>query len=232
MRHLNIVLGIAAAISGLTTSDAVGAEIQVLQITNGEQIVQISGQIALEDSQKFRKAALSATSASVSLASPGGSVNAAIQIGDIIRDLGMTTVVGRGQYCASACGLIWLAGKRRLLTPTSRLGFHTAYVIRSGQRVGSADGNALIARYIARLDLPQQSFAFATAAGPDDLTWLDRSTRKQSGIELEIIDAERSRNLRPNADEAFWALVTEAGRSPSTATAPAAIASETLASAR
>lgn len=182
------------AISGIVTNGAVGAEIEVLEIDGGKKLISLSGQITPEDGRKFLAAALSGEATLVSLASPGGSINAAIQIGSIVRSKGMTTIVDRGQDCASACGLIWLAGQRRLLTLTSRVGFHTAYVIRNGHRVASADGNALIGRYIARLDLPKQSFAFATAAGPDDLNWLDSSNSEHAGIDREIVEIKGSGN--------------------------------------
>jgi hypothetical protein len=43
-------------------------------------------------------------------------------IGRMIHDKGFDTAITRD--CYSACGLIWLAGKRRALAADAKLGFH------------------------------------------------------------------------------------------------------------
>lgn len=164
------------------------AEITIGESNDGRNYVKISGQISSEDGQKFRALVTSRDAATVVLASPGGSINAAIEIGKTVRLMRMTTIVVRQDYCASACGLIWLAGERRLLTPNARVGFHTTYVYRNGIRLASAVGNAVVGRYIAFLNLPSQAYTFATAAGPDEVNWLDGANKRFSGIELELLE--------------------------------------------
>jgi hypothetical protein len=64
----------------------------------------------------------------VTLTSYGGSINAALQMGDVIRKRGMSTLVSGARTCASACALIWLAGVaepacRESVSASSREGF-------------------------------------------------------------------------------------------------------------
>jgi hypothetical protein len=68
----------------------------------------------------------------VLLSSPGGDLNQAIIMGEIIRDRGLATAVGvanatgevRPAYCASACVLAFAGGKPRYGVKGSMLGVH------------------------------------------------------------------------------------------------------------
>lgn len=59
------------------------------------------------------------------LDSPGGHVQAAIEVAAMIKARGLDTEVARS--CASACTIAFLAGKHRILAPDARLGFHQAH---------------------------------------------------------------------------------------------------------
>jgi hypothetical protein len=73
------------------------------------------------------------------LDSPGGHVQAAMELGATIRRLGMAVVVarpgGRGAYdgnlppgiCYSACVYALMGGKKRVVPPQSRVGVHRMY---------------------------------------------------------------------------------------------------------
>src|SRR5207245_3752324 len=68
----------------------------------------------------------------VLLSSPGGDLNQAILMGEIIRSRGLVTAVGvadasgrvRPAYCASACVLAYAGGKTRYGVEGSMLGVH------------------------------------------------------------------------------------------------------------
>jgi hypothetical protein len=68
----------------------------------------------------------------VLLSSPGGDVNQAMIMGEIIRSRGLVTAVGvadgaehiKPSYCASACVLVYAGGKNRLGVEGSALGVH------------------------------------------------------------------------------------------------------------
>ena len=66
------------------------------------------------------------------LSSPGGDLNQATIMGEIIRSRGLVTAVGipdasgrvKPAYCASACVLVYAGGKTRFGVPGSALGVH------------------------------------------------------------------------------------------------------------
>jgi hypothetical protein len=68
----------------------------------------------------------------VLLSSPGGDLNQALIMGEMIRSRGLTTAVGvadasghvRPAYCASACVLVYAGGKTRYGIEGSMLGVH------------------------------------------------------------------------------------------------------------
>lgn len=68
----------------------------------------------------------------VLLSSPGGDLNQAAIMGEIIRSRGLVTAVGipdasgrvKSAYCASACVLVYAGGKTRFGVPGSALGVH------------------------------------------------------------------------------------------------------------
>jgi hypothetical protein len=68
----------------------------------------------------------------VLMSSPGGDLNQAIIMGEVIRSRGLVTAVGgvdpsghiRPSYCASACVLVYAGGKSRIGVLGSALGVH------------------------------------------------------------------------------------------------------------
>jgi hypothetical protein len=69
----------------------------------------------------------------VRLNSPGGLTLEGMEVGRVIRDASLETLVARGDVCASACALAFLGGTRRYVTGTgvgrrlefgAMLGFH------------------------------------------------------------------------------------------------------------
>ena len=85
----------------------------------------------------------------------GGNLVAEINIGRIIRAKGYETFVANGRQCASACGLIWLAGVRRLGERNARNRLrHAAFIYRAnryGYAVEKGMGNALVGAYLNEL---------------------------------------------------------------------------------
>src|ERR1039458_1850845 len=61
----------------------------------------------------------------VSLAGNGGDVDAAMEVGRVLRRLGVSTVVARGNQCLSPCVFAFMGGNRR--TVAGRIGIHRPY---------------------------------------------------------------------------------------------------------
>jgi hypothetical protein len=101
----------------------------------GRPALAISGTIGAATASWFRErldeAHLGAGDV-ILLSSPGGDLNQAVVMGEIIRSRGLVTAVGVADdsgrigpsYCASACVLVYAGGKTRLGIEGSMLGVH------------------------------------------------------------------------------------------------------------
>jgi hypothetical protein len=115
--------------------------------------------------------------------SPGGALEAALQIGKVIHLKEFDTTVEQGASCASACAYAWLSGKRRYLEKGSRVGFHAAYQYdSSGNTSITGPGNALIGAYLNGLSLSTEALLYITDAGPTEIRWLDVERANKVGI--------------------------------------------------
>jgi len=97
-----------------------------ISVVPGGEIVEIAGSFSWAMPQNF-SATLARTPhvRTIRFNSPGGHIQAAMQIADIIRARGLDTYVPG--FCASACTVAFLAGKGRFLAQDARLGFHQAH---------------------------------------------------------------------------------------------------------
>lgn len=148
----------------------------------------ILGDIVASDAEKFRREAGKHNGAIVLLESDGGSVPAAIEIGEVIRLRAYPTAVINGSTCNSACALIWLAGSPRALSKSGRVGFHAAYSESNGSMKESGAANALVGRYLTLLNLPEKAVLFATTSPPTGMSWLDSSNYSRVGIDVAVMD--------------------------------------------
>ena len=75
------------------------------------------------------------------LESPGGSVSEGVELGRDVSDHGLRTVT---RYeCASACALIFLAGRERVLVGSrAKIGFHQAAFVRNGTKERHCSGRS------------------------------------------------------------------------------------------
>ena len=152
--------------------------------------IAIEGEIEQSDVGKFQDLAIKSSNAVVVLNSPGGYLSPALEIGKIIQVKGFSTYVPPGVTCTSSCALIWVAGSPRMLSTTSRIGFHASYQDDNGAPKETGLGNAIVGRYLTLLNLPEKAVIFATRASPETIQWLDTSKAAEAGIPFETINLE------------------------------------------
>jgi hypothetical protein len=136
-------------------------------------LIWISGALEPGDGLKFRELTAEVSRATVFLVSPGGSVRAAKEIGTRVRLRRFDTVVPSDALCASACGLVWLAGVKRFVAPSAQIGFHAAYRSDDEQKRESGAGNAVVGAYLNELGLPEKAIIFITEQPPNAMNWLN-----------------------------------------------------------
>jgi hypothetical protein len=144
----------------------------------------VSGEIGPAAAGWFRdrldQAHLAAGDAVV-LSSPGGDLNQALIIGEIIRSRGLVTAVGvtdssrhiRPSYCASACVLAYAGGKTRFGVEGSKLGVHRFVALVPGRDpvAETQQTTGIVLNYVTRMGVSSSIVEAMTATR--DVRWLD-----------------------------------------------------------
>jgi hypothetical protein len=185
--------GIAALF--LATGAAQTAEIKVFEAQKPEtgewgRFVIIRGEINKGNADAFSLKALPGfpkQKVFVGLESNGGEAMEALNIGMIIHKRGFNTLVLDNQICASACALIWLAGRTRYAAPKAAIGFHAIYF---GDGNISSGGNALVGVYLRELGLSLKAIRYLTQAPPDGMEWLSAKSAYEYGIKMQVPPGE------------------------------------------
>jgi uncharacterized protein len=131
----------------------------------------------------------------VTLISYGGSAKAGLQISDWIRKRGMSTFVPGDRTCTSACALIWLAGRPRMVGDNPYIGFHAIFNPKTRQETGT--GNAVVGAYLRDLGLGYDAIAFMTRAGPTSVEWLTPDRAKEFRVAWAMLQSPRAIPIPP-----------------------------------
>jgi hypothetical protein len=160
------------------------------QDARGRTFIDVVGKIELHDDILFSAKAAGQKNVVVTLVSPGGKTYAAIKIGEAVRENGMTTYVPADGICASACAIIWLAGKHRAIDSGAGVAFHSSYDVRTGQRSGL--GNALVGAYLTKLGFGEKTVHCTTEEGPNNALWLTAKLALKCDIKYEALNPPRA----------------------------------------
>ena len=230
MKMLLVAAAIAAAAISSVAPAASAAEIKAtacLSDANKNDAkcarIAIRGTIKPEDGDVFVKlvADRGITKGAIDLNSDGGNLAAGLKIGREVRRVGFNTAVDDQVTCASACGLIWLAGKTRWYDNRSRIGFHAPYYSvesKSGRRSSTVNlpatgGAAVVGAYLAEMGLNEDAIFQLTAYKPNgDLLWLTVEVAKKLGIGniVNATEDAQARRIERIAREAAEKVAREA----------------------
>ena len=143
----------------------------------GHEVLLASGPIRPGDAERLRTALKIANPLAhgarvLLLDSPGGSVSEALELSQIIRTVGVHTVIPKGAMCGSACAsIVFISGKYRTVESGGLFGQHSC------ARNGIKDSvcNELIAQHAVRNGVSHGSVAaFVTTVEPEDMLWWER----------------------------------------------------------
>ncbi len=163
---------------------AKAADIVVKPLEGGSTLIAIDGELELSDIDSFRAKAepLPLGRTTVEFRSKGGRLLAGIRIGAQIRAKRFNTVVPDGAQCASACALAWLGGVPRFVGESSSVGFHTAYILKTGGPAESGPGNAILGAYLNQIGLSEEAILYITHAAPTSVQWMSLEEAAEYGI--------------------------------------------------
>ncbi|WP_144353211.1 MULTISPECIES: PAN domain-containing protein [Sinorhizobium] len=167
--------------------NAGAAQLQMEKLSESIHLILVDGEFIEGDDTRFKNMAITAERAVVAFNSPGGLVQVGIEIGRTIAIKGFYTAVADQHVCASSCGLAWLAGHKRLLSPTSKIGFHAAFVNEAGRQDVSSAGNALVGSYLQQLNLNPNIIVYVTATGPSSMQWLTADDAERIGLDVKVL---------------------------------------------
>jgi membrane-bound ClpP family serine protease len=149
-------------------------------IVNGPAtlVLQADGEIVDGDAIRLKRALTNlprdnSGMKTITLNSPGGSVNAAFEMAAVMDTVGVGTVVPPGASCASACAaILFMAGKVHLVAPGGKLGIHTCY---NGNTMKRDDlCNERMAQFALEHGNDHGSvYLYTQLAGPDGMIWFD-----------------------------------------------------------
>jgi hypothetical protein len=171
-----------------TTMSAHAASITTGQ-NNNTPTIYITGDIVAGDHKQF--APIAANSffkrgrVFVYLGSRGGDAEAALAIGEMVRQSGYETVVF--DECSSACALIWLAGNKRWASEKANIGFHAIYYADRTPRQAAPGWNAVVGAYLGRLGFSDDAIYTLTDTSPESIFWLTDAKAKALGISATTI---------------------------------------------
>ena len=188
MRSVCVIVLCSLALTG-----ANAAHIAIKPLDNGATLVAIEGELDLPDIDAFRTKTelLPVGRATVEFSSKGGSLLAGIRVGALIRAKKFTTLVPDGAQCASACALAWLGGTRRLVGEYASVGFHTAYIMKTGGMSESGPGNAILGAYLNQLGLSERAILYITHAAPTSMQWMSMEEAAEYGITVAKLPPAR-----------------------------------------
>ena len=182
-----IFLGVAVA--GFLAAPASSATITSLPGKYGGLIIQISGQVTLGDVGVFIGAVKQANATgkvieSVELNSTGGSLNEGVRLARAIREAKISTVVGQGAVCASACFLIFAAGDPKFVGDGARIGVHKASEKGGRETMRSGAATESMANFAKQLGVPSSIIGRMVRTPAKQIGWLDSQDLRAMGVSM------------------------------------------------
>lgn len=140
---------------------------------------------------------------SVWFASHGGDIDAALELGRLLRRLGVYTFIGKNDQCLSACVFAFMGGERRSVA--GRLGIHRpflpAVLDTPDRRIRFRHLQKTIKNYIEELDFPASLYEAVMGVPPESMHILALADLKRFYLEgispssEDVADAASARSL-------------------------------------
>ena len=121
----------------------------------------------------------------VSFASNGGEVDAAMELGRLLRKLGVSTAVPAGDQCLSSCVFAFMGGDRR--TVAGKIGIHRPYFTSTREvpdrRLHYRQLQKKLQEFIDELDFPLSFYEAVMAVPPESVSLLAPADLKKFYLE-------------------------------------------------
>jgi hypothetical protein len=150
-------------------------------------IIQISGQITAGDADAFISEVKQAKAAgklveNVQLNSTGGSLLEGARLAGTIREGKISTTVGQGAVCASACFLAFAAGDPKFVGDGAQIGVHKASEKGGRETVLSDAVTVSMARFAKELGVPSAIIGRMVKTPSRQIVWLNSQDLQSMGV--------------------------------------------------
>ena len=180
------------------------------QIVSEEVQVYLRGNITLRDvyaakvmESLIKRGRQKLAGNAVSLSGDGGDVDAAMEVGRLLRRLGVSTYVAREDQCLSSCVFAFMGGDQR--TVAGRIGIHRPYFSSTrdvtNRRAYYRQLQKRLQQYVEELDFPVSLYEALMAVPPESIRILSAADLRKyylhgmSPSAEEEADALAARNL-------------------------------------
>jgi hypothetical protein len=142
-------------------------------------VLVMSGMIGRGSYREFRRAISRSNAEVVVLEGPGGILGEALLIAEEVRRRGLTTVVAANGRCASACAIVFLAGRTKHMGRGAAVGLHAAS-FENG--VADPEATSIMAGYLRQLGVPTTTLQRMASTAPQDIRWLTKAEQRAMRI--------------------------------------------------
>ena len=178
LTHLAALLLIPTASSGMDFSKQVVAQGTVLYA---------SGPIKLGDDQRLHEfvAGLPRSTKVIGMAmsSQGGNLLEGLRMGRTVRSSGLFTLVPESSVCASACFLMFAAGRTKFVGEAARIGVHSA-TSGAGEDTMSQAATVMMAREASQYGVPSAVVGHMVTTLATGISWLTTDELKEMGVQF------------------------------------------------
>lgn len=172
-------------------------------IVDDGYFIYIAGPIEKGDDKRFSEI-IGKRGAIVTIASPGGNVDVAMNIGRIIRAKAWAVTVPDDGQCASACVLLLAAGVQRIIYERARVTIHRPYLDGELENDGAYDANYKrmvdsLNKYFLEMNIPIELGSRMMAIPPhrpEDLSEKDLKRYMLSGTDPAYEQKQSSKESR------------------------------------
>jgi len=190
--RLGVVL---ALVAGLAVAPARAMEFKLVQLPNGHTSLQGSGAIVpgdfhrllgyVDTMEKIHQMDM------LVFDSPGGFVNEAERMAYTIHNVGLPVTIGKGNFCVSACVLLFAAAPNRTAAAGALIGVHRAATLKGQENkatLGATDGMTV---HYELYGVPVSIIAKMRDTPPGGITWLTREDLSLMRVAIDPPTADR-----------------------------------------
>ena len=200
----------------LIVAPAGAMTVQRIPVTGGDvPALLLQGRIVPGDAARLVQALRGAKFSAVLLNSPGGSVLEARDMARAIRALRVPVVVPDHAVCASACFMLFAAGRDKVAEPGAMIGVHSASVSGGNETMDTLGVTTLMAREAAQYGVPAAITGRMVTTAPGQMAWLTRGELEQMGVRIAPTRAAASGRVLPGSgagEKSDWTRGFERGQ--------------------